>query len=67
MSVHRSQSAISDSFDAVEAFATRPPGAAAGSRRAACDLCLIFAGAPHLGHGKGILGRGPRRARAART
>ncbi|HYU61154.1 MAG TPA: FIST N-terminal domain-containing protein [Solirubrobacterales bacterium] len=45
---------VSESFDAVEAF----DEAAAGAAReldAACDLCIVFAGAPHLGHGKWIL------------
>jgi small ligand-binding sensory domain FIST len=45
---------LSDSIDAVEAFSD---AAAQASRAldAPCDLCLIFAGAPHLGHGKWIL------------
>jgi small ligand-binding sensory domain FIST len=45
---------ISDSFDAVEAFSE----AAAAAQRGldgVCDLCLVFAGAPHLGHAKWIL------------
>jgi small ligand-binding sensory domain FIST len=45
---------ISDEFDAVEAFAA----AAAQARRgldAPCDLCLVFAGAPHLARAKWIL------------
>jgi small ligand-binding sensory domain FIST len=45
---------ISDSIDAVEGFSD----AAAHAARdldAPCDLCLVFAGAPHLGHGKWIL------------
>src|SRR5919108_6045254 len=45
---------ISESFDGVEAFSE----AAAEARRrldARCDLCLVFAGSPHLGHGKWIL------------
>src|ERR671935_2485382 len=45
---------VSESFDAVEAFSE----AAAEARRklnARCDLCLVFAGSPHLGHGKWIL------------
>jgi small ligand-binding sensory domain FIST len=45
---------VSESFDAVEAFSE----AATDARRsldAPCDLCLLFAGAPHLGHAKSIL------------
>jgi small ligand-binding sensory domain FIST len=45
---------ISDSFDAVEAF-SEAAGEAARQLDAPCDLCLLFAGAPHLGHGKWIL------------
>jgi small ligand-binding sensory domain FIST len=45
---------LSDSFDAVEAFSDATAQAA---RRlgADCDLCLVFAGSPHLGYGKWIL------------
>jgi small ligand-binding sensory domain FIST len=45
---------VSESFDAVEAFSE----AAADAKRgldATCDLCVAFAGAPHLGHAKWIL------------
>jgi small ligand-binding sensory domain FIST len=45
---------LSDEFDAVEAFSE----AADEARRtlgAPCDLCCVFAGAPHLGRGKWIL------------
>jgi small ligand-binding sensory domain FIST len=45
---------LSDEFDAVEAFSD----AASEARRALdapCDLCFVFAGAPHLGRGKWIL------------
>jgi small ligand-binding sensory domain FIST len=45
---------LSDEFDAVEAFSD----AARQARRglgASCDLCFVFAGAPHLGRGKWIL------------
>jgi small ligand-binding sensory domain FIST len=45
---------LSDEFDAVEAFSD----AARQARRglgAPCDLCFVFAGAPHLGRGKWIL------------
>ena len=45
---------VSESFDAVEAFSEASAEAAAGLDQA-CDLCLVFAGAPHLGHGKWIL------------
>ena len=45
---------ISDSFDAVEAFADAA-GDAARALGEPCDLCFVFAGAPHLGHGKWIL------------
>jgi small ligand-binding sensory domain FIST len=46
---------ISESFDAVEAFADAAQDAARGLGGAGCDLCLLFAGAPHLGRGKWIL------------
>jgi small ligand-binding sensory domain FIST len=45
---------LSDEFDAIEAFSA----AASDARRALgapCDLCFVFAGAPHLGRGKWIL------------
>ena len=45
---------LSESFDAVEAFSEAAADAAAGLD-GDCDLCLVFAGAPHLGHGKWIL------------
>src|SRR5919201_6294058 len=45
---------MSESFDAVEAF-SEAAGDAARDLDASCDLCLVFAGAPHLGHGKWIL------------
>jgi small ligand-binding sensory domain FIST len=45
---------LSESFDAVEAFSDASREAARGLD-APCDLCLLFAGAPHLGHGKWIL------------
>jgi small ligand-binding sensory domain FIST len=45
---------LSESFDAVEAFSDASRDAARGLD-APCDLCLLFAGAPHLGHGKWIL------------
>jgi len=45
---------LSESFDAVEAFSDAA-AEAAGKLAAPCDLCLVFAGAPHLGHGKWIL------------
>lgn len=45
---------VSESFDPVEAFSEAAAEAAAelGQR---CDLALVFAGAPHLGHAKWIL------------
>jgi small ligand-binding sensory domain FIST len=44
----------SESFDAIEAFSEASLDAAR-KLGAPCDLCLVFAGAPHLGHGKWIL------------
>jgi small ligand-binding sensory domain FIST len=46
---------VSDSLDAVEAFSE---AAADANRELAgpCDLCVVFAGAPHLGHAKMLLG-----------
>ncbi len=46
---------ISDDFDAASAFDEAAASARAGLRGAECDLCMVFAGAPHLGHGDGIL------------
>jgi small ligand-binding sensory domain FIST len=46
---------VSDGFDAVEAFSDAADEARRGLGDASCDLCLVFAGAPHLGHGKWIL------------
>jgi small ligand-binding sensory domain FIST len=45
---------VSESIDAVEAF-SEAAAQAAHSLDAPCDLCVLFAGAPHLGHGKWIL------------
>jgi small ligand-binding sensory domain FIST len=45
---------LSESFDAVEAFSDAAQEAAA-KLDGPCDLCLVFAGAPHLGHGTWIL------------
>jgi small ligand-binding sensory domain FIST len=45
---------ISDSFDAVEAFSDAALDAVRGLD-APCDLCLVFAGTPHLGHAKWVL------------
>ena len=45
---------LSESFDAVEAFSDAAREAAR-HLNAPCDLCLVFAGAPHLGHGKWLL------------
>jgi small ligand-binding sensory domain FIST len=44
----------SESFDAVEAFSDAALDAAR-KLDAPCDLCVLFAGAPHLGHAKWIL------------
>ena len=46
---------ISESFDAVEAFTDAERGAARALDGEPCDLCLVFAGAPHLGRGKWVL------------
>jgi small ligand-binding sensory domain FIST len=46
---------ISESFDAVEAFTDAAQDAVRGLDGDRCDLCLAFAGAPHLGRGKWIL------------
>jgi small ligand-binding sensory domain FIST len=45
---------LSESFDAVEAF-SEASREAASKLDATCDLCLVFAGAPHLGMAKWIL------------
>ena len=45
---------MSESIDAVEAF-SEAAAQAADRLDAECDLCVLFAGAPHLGHGKWIL------------
>jgi len=45
---------VSDSYDAVEAFTDAASEARAGLD-AGCDLCLVFAGAPHLTHAKMLL------------
>jgi small ligand-binding sensory domain FIST len=44
----------SESFDTVEAFGDAAADAAS-QLGAPCDLCVVFAGAPHLGRGKWIL------------
>jgi len=46
---------VSDDFDAASAFDEAAAAAREGLGGARCDLCLVFAGAPHLGHGEGIL------------
>jgi small ligand-binding sensory domain FIST len=46
---------VSDDFDAVSAFDDAAATARAGLGDAECDLCLVFAGSSHLGHGDGIL------------
>lgn len=45
---------VSESFDPVEAF-SEAARAASGELDAPCDLCIVFAGAPHLGHSKWLL------------
>jgi small ligand-binding sensory domain FIST len=55
---------VSDELDPVEAFADAADQAA-GGLRASCDLALIFAGAPHLGHAKSILSEVHRRLEPA--
>jgi small ligand-binding sensory domain FIST len=50
----RASVGLSDSFDAVEAFG-EAASQAARDLGSPCDLCVIFAGSPHLGHGKWIL------------
>ena len=46
---------ISDDFDAVAAFDEAAARASEELAGAPCDLCLVFAGAPHLGQGDAIL------------
>ena len=46
---------VSEGFDAVEAFSDAAQDAARGLGGEPCDLCFVFAGAPHLGRGKWIL------------
>ncbi len=45
---------VSESFDPVEAF-SEAAQQAARELGTACDLCVVFAGASHLGHAKWIL------------
>src|SRR5687767_2701604 len=45
---------VSSSFDPVEAFG-EAARQARGELDAECDLCLLFASAPHLGHAKMLL------------
>lgn len=45
---------LSESFDPVEAFSEAAAEAAAGLG-GECDLCVVFAGASHLGHAKWVL------------
>src|SRR5215212_43385 len=45
---------ISESFDPVEAFSEAAREAARGLD-GPCDLCVLFAGPPHLGHAKWLL------------
>jgi len=46
---------VSESFDSVEAFTEAAVEARRGLDGTACDLCLLFAGAPHLAHSKWVL------------
>src|SRR5688572_23685365 len=46
---------ISDSPDAVAAF-SEAAAQARGGLEASCDLCLVFAGAPHLANAEALLG-----------
>ena len=46
---------FSEDFDAVSAFGEAADQASRGLNGEGCDLCLVFAGAPHLGHAKWIL------------
>ena len=45
---------ISEEIDAVEAFAQAAQAARDGLG-SKCDLCVVFAGAPHLGHARSLL------------
>jgi small ligand-binding sensory domain FIST len=45
---------VSESFDPVEAF-SEAASQAARELDGPCDLCAVFAAAPHLGHGKWVL------------
>jgi small ligand-binding sensory domain FIST len=45
---------VSDSFDPVEAF-SEAARQAARELDGDCDLCIVFAGPPHLGHAKWLL------------
>jgi len=45
---------FSEEIDAVEAF-SEAARAARSQLDAPCDLCIVFAGAPHLGHAKWLL------------
>src|SRR5215208_6195609 len=46
---------LSEEIDPLEAFSDAAADAKRGLGGAGCDLCVVFAGAPHLGHGKWIL------------
>ena len=46
---------ISDDLDTVAAFDEAAAAARAQLGSSGCDLCLVFAGAPHLGHGVELL------------
>ena len=55
---------VSDELDPVGAF-SEAADAAARDLGGSCDLALIFAGAPHLGHAKSILAEVHRRLEPA--
>jgi small ligand-binding sensory domain FIST len=46
---------VSESIDPVEAFAEAAASARADLGGERCDLAIVFAGAPHLGHAKWVL------------
>src|SRR5688572_7972139 len=46
---------VSDDFDYAAAFDEAAGTARDGLDGADCDLCMLFAGAPHLGNAEGVL------------
>jgi small ligand-binding sensory domain FIST len=46
---------VSDDFDYAAAFDEAATAAREGLGGAECDLCMLFAGAPHLGNAEGVL------------